>query len=325
MLIRFLCSLGLLLSTTLWAEPYEDITEHKFEVQGMPDLVLRNPDGVIQINPRSGPTVEIKIIRRVRGAAGEAQARKELDRVSLDVAQTGNQVRAIARWRNSGISIGSRPAIDVRFEVYTPPQSNVRAEVSDGEMYITKIQGNLDLSVSDGELAASDLSGDIRISASDGDVELKQSSGTMDLSVSDGDLRALNCSGRARIRSGDGRVELSGYDGEIEISTGDGDVLIDGVLRGMNGRVSDGDMWIKVSPGSVMQSSWTLKSGDGEIILDLPDDFSADLEVTTGDGRVQTEHPVTVVGALSSHRLTGKIRDGGTFASDQDIGWQRSD
>jgi hypothetical protein len=131
------------------------------------------------------------------------------------------------------------------------------------------------------------------------------------ISLSDGDLRAENCKGRVHIESGDGRVELPGFDGEAEVSNGDGDVWIDGVLTALTGRSGDGEMVIKVAPGSVMQGPWSLRSGDGEILLDLPDDFSADLEITTGDGHVLTDHPVNVVGSLSSRNVSGKIGNGG--------------
>jgi hypothetical protein len=87
--------------------------------------------------------------------------------------------------------------------------------------------------------------------------------------------------------------------------------LIDGVLTTLNGRTGDGEMIIKVAPGSVMQNDWSLSAGDGEIELDLPDDFSADLQITTGDGKVQTDHPIHVVGRLSSRNVSGKIGQGG--------------
>ena len=300
------------LAGTMWAEDYSFTTERTFEIQGRPDLVLRNPDGVIQIIPREGSTVEIKITRQVHGTKSEEEAKKVAnERISLELEQSGNQVRAITRWPSQGIQIGWRPGVTVRYEVWTPAASNVRAEVSDGELYASGLEGELDLNTSDGEIQASDLSGTLRISASDGEIDLKKCSGTMDIHLSDGDLRAENCSGRVRIESGDGNVELPGFDGEIEVSNGDGEVLIDGILKGMNGKIGDGDMVIKVAPGSVMQNAWSLRSADGEIVLDLPEDFSADLEVSTGDGHVETDHPVNVIGSLSSRRLTGKIRDGG--------------
>jgi hypothetical protein len=295
----------------VFSEDYTDVIEKSFNVDGRPDLLLRNEDGVIQITPHEKPVVEIKITRTVRGAKSEAEAKKEMERVSIELEQSVNQVRAIAKWRSEGLRIGPRPSIDIRFEVYTPSKSDVRAEVSDGELYLSGLQGTLDLNASDGNIDAADLSGDIRISSSDGEIDLKRSTGKMDISLSDGDLRSQNCSGHVRIRSGDGSVELTSFDGEAEISNVDGEVLVDGILKGMKGKVSDGDMTIKVAPGSMMESNWTLSASDGGIVLDLPDDFSADLDVSTADGHVETDHPVSVVGRLSTRRLTGKIRQGG--------------
>jgi hypothetical protein len=86
----------LLLAGMMWAEPYSFASERKFEIQGRPELILRNADGVIQIIPREGSTVEIKITRLVYGAKNEEEAKKVADKsVSVELEQTGNQVRAI--------------------------------------------------------------------------------------------------------------------------------------------------------------------------------------------------------------------------------------
>jgi Toastrack DUF4097 len=300
-----------LFSTIVAAVDFSDTTEKTFEVSQKPELILRNHDGEIQISPHEGSTVQIKVTKKVRGARNESDGKKEADRVSVDLEQVGNQIRAITRWPHEGIRIGWHPSVDIRFEVLTPAHSDITAEVSDGELSINGIDGLLDLNTSDGEIVANDLTGNMQISASDGNVTLKHSSGKMQIKLSDGDLRAENCSGQVRIESGDGNVELPGFNGEAEISNGDGEVFVDGVLQSMNGRVADGDMTIKVAPGSIMQTDWSLRAGDGSIVLDLPDDFSANLEVTTGDGEVRTDHPVSIVGPLSTHHLNGKIRNGG--------------
>ena len=293
------------------AADHSEVTERTFTTSGTPELVLRNPDGVIHIYAHDEPGVKLKITRQVHGAKDEAHARKELERISLELDQMGDQIRAITRWGNRVFHLGGGPSITVRYEIHTPKKTNVRAEVSDGEMFVSGLTGSIELNASDGEIVASDLSGELRFRASDGNIDLKRNSGTMDIVLSDGDLRAEGCNGRVRIQSGDGRVELPGFTGEAEVSNGDGDVLIDGKLSGLNGRSGDGEMVIIVAQGSVMQSPWSLRSGDGEIMLELPDDFSADLEITTGDGRVQTDHPVNILGRLSSRNLSGKIGNGG--------------
>ena len=303
----------ILFTVTVNAEDYSDVTEKSFEIQGRPDLVLRNTDGEIHVTAREGSTVEIKITRKVHGAKNLDHAKKEVERISLDIEQVGSEIRATTIWPNSSFNIGwsNRPRVHVRYEIFTPAESNLRAEVSDGQLRVTGLTGRLELNTSDGTIDGTGLSGDIDVHGSDGDIHLKQSSGNLKIRLSDGDLLAENCSGRVTVRSGDGRIELPGFDGEAEISNGDGDVLVDGVLKSMTGKIVDGEMVIRVAPGSVMQTDWWLSASDGEILLDLPDGFSAELEVTTGDGHVETDHPISLKGRLSSRRLQGTIREGG--------------
>jgi len=302
----------LLCSTALWAADYSDTTEKTFDLKGRPALVLRNADGIVEITPSDDSTVHVKVTKHVRGAKDDAEAKKEAEQISIELEQVGNQIRVITHWPHEGFRIGGRhPSRDVLFEIQTPPQSDVQASVSDGELYVTGLQGALDLNTADGKLAAKDLSGDLKLHASDGDIDLKNSSGKLDIHLSDGDLLAENCKGSVHVQSGDGSVKLTGFDGEAEISNSDGDVDIDGVIKSFNGKVSDGSMHVKVAPGSVMQNSWTLRASDGSITVDLPENFSADLDLSTSDGHLQTDHPISVTGSLSGHHLNGKLGDGG--------------
>ncbi len=50
---------------------------------------------------------------------------------------------------------------------------------------------------------------------------------------------------------------------------------------------------------------------NGGITLELPDDFSADIEATTVNGDVSTDFPLTVQGRFGPRRVTGKIGRGG--------------
>ena len=305
--------LALLCSAALWSADYSETTEKTFEIKGRPELMLRNADGIIEITPVGGSTVQVKVTKQIRGAKDDAQAKKEAERISIELEQIGNQIRVITHWPHEGfgIHIGRRPPSEVRFEIQTPPQSNVSAAVSDGELYVAGLIGSLDLHTSDGSISAKELSGDLRLVASDGKIELKHSSGKIEMHVSDGDLLAENCSGSVRIQSGDGSVRLTGFDGEVEVSNADGNIEIDGILKSMNGKVSDGSMTVRVAPGSVMQNSWTLRASDGSITVLLPEAFSADLDLSTSDGHMQTDHPLLVSGYLSSHHLTGKLGEGG--------------
>ena len=60
-----------------------------------------------------------------------------------------------------------------------------------------------------------------------------------------------------------------------------------------------------------MSSGWLLRTGDGNILLRLPDGFAADVDVQTGDGRISVDLPVTVSGQVGGNKLRGKLNGGG--------------
>jgi hypothetical protein len=60
-----------------------------------------------------------------------------------------------------------------------------------------------------------------------------------------------------------------------------------------------------------MVSGWSVRSGDGDVELSLPEGFCADLDVHTGDGRITSDLSITVSGALDHSSLRGKLNGGG--------------
>ncbi|HEX8246415.1 MAG TPA: DUF4097 family beta strand repeat-containing protein, partial [Longimicrobium sp.] len=55
----------------------------------------------------------------------------------------------------------------------------------------------------------------------------------------------------------------------------------------------------------------SFSSGNGNITLTLPADFSADVDASTGSGGFESDFPLRVVGRMSSHRTVGTIGRGG--------------
>ncbi len=75
----------------------------------------------------------------------------------------------------------------------------------------------------------------------------------------------------------------------LTAQTGDGSVNVEGALSGVTVRTGDGTVTLVASPGSAATDDWTISTGDGSVMLELPDAFSADLDAHTGDGRIAVE------------------------------------
>ena len=60
-----------------------------------------------------------------------------------------------------------------------------------------------------------------------------------------------------------------------------------------------------------MKSGWVLRTGDGNVRLRLPGDFSANLDAHTGDGHVRSDFPISTNASGERNDLRGKINGGG--------------
>ena len=54
-----------------------------------------------------------------------------------------------------------------------------------------------------------------------------------------------------------------------------------------------------------------MRTGDGNLTVRLPSDFSADLDAQTSDGRVVIDVPVVTTGPLHENSVRGKMNAGG--------------
>ena len=127
----------------------------------------------------------------------------------------------------------------------------------------------------------------------------------------DGDLTVTDCSGEIHANSVDGNAELRGVAGNVEARTVDGDLVLEGILGGVRAKSTDGDITIHVRSDSVMDSDWSVATTDGSIRVEIPEGFGANLDVRVSDGDIESDHPLTVEGKISDHRLQGALYGGG--------------
>jgi len=152
---------------------------------------------------------------------------------------------------------------------------------------------------------------DLSIRTGDGSVETDNNVGSVDVHTGDGHIKVNRARGAIRLSTGDGHIEAIGLDGRLEATSGDGHIQIEGRLDALSLNTNDGTIDARVSRGSRMSTNWRIRTGDGDVTLRLPDDFQADLEMHTGDGRIRTDFPITASGRLSRSDIRGKLNGGG--------------
>ncbi len=123
----------------------------------------------------------------------------------------------------------------------------------------------------------------------DGSIDVERIDGRVELNTGDGSVKAVDLAGSVRAHTGDGSVTFEDIQGTADIDTGDGSGSVNGRLAGLRLRTGDGTLTVRLDEGSAMTDDWELRTGDGNIRLEVPEGFAANLDASTGDGRVHLE------------------------------------
>ena len=137
--------------------------------------------------------------------------------------------------------------------------------------------------------------------------------GRVNLRTGDGAIRLANFKGNMELESGDGREEIESVDGALHARTSDGRISATGRFDVLDLNTGDGRVEARALPGSTVASNWSIRTGDGSVTLQLPDNFAADVDLHTGDGHINVDVPVTVQGSLGDKNIHGKMNGGGNL------------
>ena len=76
-------------------------------------------------------------------------------------------------------------------------------------------------------------------------------------------------------------------------------------------KTGDGRLDIRAAAGSTIADEWTMRTGDGNVNLELPENMAADLYLHTGDGHIDVNVPMTTEGRIKQNDVHGKMNGGG--------------
>jgi hypothetical protein len=143
-----------------------------------------------------------------------------------------------------------------------------------------------------------------------------------------GDVRVAGAEGEVRAGSGNGRVDVEGPAESVSASSGNGQVSVYGARGPVEARSGNGDVSVSTAAGPVSASSgngdvrarfesigtreeMTFATGNGDIELEVPADFSADLDVLLGGGDLRTDFELRLEGRMDRHHIRASVGGGG--------------
>jgi hypothetical protein len=152
---------------------------------------------------------------------------------------------------------------------------------------------------------------DVDVETGDGSVSARPLAGRIRIHTGDGSITADGLKGDLTLHTGDGSITARELDGRLDADTGDGHIRVGGRFDALELSSGDGTITAEVESGSRLARGGTITTGDGSVVLRIPQDLKADLDAHTGDGHISLDFPVEVSGELSRSTVRGALNGGG--------------
>ncbi|MDZ7374389.1 MAG: DUF4097 domain-containing protein [candidate division KSB1 bacterium] len=251
-------------------------------------LSLRLEDGSVRLSTWEKEQAEVQIVRRA-WASSRREAQRRLDEIEVEVRKRTGEVEIVVfdhgatpvrsfwdlfnpnKW-------GSASNVSVELQLQVPEGVDLRLEADDADVEAEGKWGAVLITVADGDVELQDLrAARLRLETDDGNIVLYR------LAMPEGAIRAITNDGLIRLEEC--------VASEVSAETDDADVAVLRCdLQRLDVRTASGD--VEVEPVLQRLSRLRVDTEDGDIILSLPPDPDAELDLRTVTGRIRTEKGV---------------------------------
>jgi hypothetical protein len=280
--------------------------ERTLSVSGTVDLSVRTGSGSVTVTTGSGS--EVRVLGKInvrRDSLRDAQALVREIESNPPIEQSGNTIRIghtelrNREWRRN---------VSISYELVVPASTRLTAGTGSGSVSVTGIAGPLDASTGSGSITLSSIGSEVAASTGSGSIKIDGANGRLKASTGSGSIRATGVAGAMDASTGSGSITLEQIAaGDVEATTGSGGIEITGVKGQLRARTGSGSIRADGNP----TGDWKLHSSSGSIRVRLPAQAAFELVAETSSGRIDSAHPVTVVGTISPRKMRGQVRGGG--------------
>lgn len=274
----------------------ERIVEKSFPVTANGQLFVRTQGGDIHV--KTDPQVsEVKVrARQVINASSDAEADALLEKMTLEIEQSGSEIKAQSRVTDSSSSSWSwkkRPGVVVYFDVVVPPT------------YAT------DLATSGGDVELGDSQAKAKIATSGGDIRVGHIQATVDASTSGGDVSVAGHTASAKLSSSGGDIRVGDSGAALSATTSGGDITVQSARAAVKATTSGGD--VKVGFEDAVSAEVSLASSGGDIVVTVGKAAAFHLNASTSGGDVQARGLTLQIeqGAPGKSKLVAAVNGGG--------------
>ena len=197
----------------------------------------------------------------------------------------------------SEVTLGIRGGSDSRYQVTVPYGAHVIAHTRSGDVTIRGSRGAVEVRTQAGDVHVSEVVSRLDVNTFSGDITAESVTGDVEINTLNGDVKVDDLKGDVDIQSVSGDISLRGVTAKmVRTKTTSGDVVYDGTI----------------DPAG----RYELSSNSGDIGLHIQRDASAQVTVSTWNGTVDSQFPITLtpgehsIGAATSKRYTFQVGGG---------------
>lgn len=204
------------------------------------------------------------------------------DRDEVQVRGSGSEARYLGLFRS-----GSRVSL-------APSDRKGRRLEIDAVMKVPRWVG-LEIRGRSLEVRVSGVAGDVTVDNVSGDITTDGTSGSLSLSTVEGEIDVRGARGSVTAHSRGDDVRLTDVTGDVDVASGDGDLSLENVTASsLRAETLDGD--VSFSGPLVDRGTYWISVHDGDATLVVPGDAGAAFSVSTFDGELTSDFPVTLQG-----------------------------
>jgi DUF4097 and DUF4098 domain-containing protein YvlB len=275
--------------------------EQSLTVTGPLDLEVNNGSGDVRISTGPAGQVQVRGEFEVNAAPWESTRRiAEQFKDSPPVEQQGNAIR-IGRtrqmWRR----------VRVHFTIVVPADTHLRVVTGSGEVAVRGTRGPARLRSGSGAIEAEDLGGDAELRTGSGDIRLRKIAGRVRAGTGSGDLMFEEVGGELRAETGSGSIRVNRPAAAARVETGSGEIEIRGARADLAVHTGSGDLLVEGDPPP--QAFWDIRTGSGDVRLNVPPSASFTLVARARHRRVEFGIPIEVT-ERSSREVRGRAGKG---------------
>lgn len=189
-----------------------------------------------------------------------------------------------------------------------------------GDVKVSRIRGDVDVFTGAGQVQLGEVTGVSKVRSLGGPLQLGEMMGVLTASTRAGDILVDSTRRGGTISTEGGTISLLYTSGPTTLTSGGGDITVRQAAAPVNAETSSGDIAITIDPQSKTETI-SAQTGKGNVILNVPPLFRADIEATittndpTGDTIVSDMPGLSItreqVGGTTRVRAVGKINGGG--------------